>query len=112
MTNEIKVSKKEQNLTAIGSRSHNNPTDEAYLSHYDIKQYTAAGSSLKFCKIAEGAADLYYRSGPTMEWDTAAGHSIVLGAGGNVENLTYNKPDLKNGAFLCKGYWLLLTPLF
>ena len=100
---EINSSKKRQDLIAIGSRTHSSMEDELFLSNYSIKEFKSAGSSLKFCKIAEGAADIYYRSGPTMEWDTAAGHAIVLGAGGTVENLTYNKPDLKNGYFVCKG---------
>ena len=61
------------------------------------------GSSLKFCTIAEGKADLYLRSGPTWEWDTAAGQAIVTAAGGRVsaqgQPLGYNKASLKNGAF-------------
>ena len=68
----------------------------------------SVGSSLKFCLIAEGKADVYFRSGPTMEWDTAAGHAIVKAAGGEMykdlnceEIFTYNKENLRNGAFLC-----------
>lgn len=100
---EINSSKKMNDLVAIGSRTHSSKEDELFLSNYSIKEFISAGSSLKFCRISEGTADIYYRSGPTMEWDTAAGHAIVLGAGGTVENLTYNKPDLKNGYFVCKG---------
>ncbi|MDY0871556.1 3'(2'),5'-bisphosphate nucleotidase CysQ [Dongia rigui] len=67
-----------------------------------------AGSSLKFCRIAEGAADLYPRFGPTMEWDTAAGHAVLLAAGGSVAvldgtPLVYGKPGLKNPHFIARG---------
>ncbi|MBY0424664.1 MAG: 3'(2'),5'-bisphosphate nucleotidase CysQ [Cytophagales bacterium] len=101
---DIKVSKRDNNLTAIGSRTHSSKEDEEYLSQFSISNYISAGSSLKFCLLAEGMADIYYRSGPTMEWDTAAGHAIVLAAGGTVENLSYNKPSLLNGPFICKGF--------
>ena len=67
-----------------------------------------AGSSLKFCRIAEGAADLYPRLGPTMEWDTAAGQAILVAAGGSVrtiegEVLTYGKPGFRNPHFIARG---------
>ncbi len=67
-----------------------------------------AGSSLKFCRIAEGSADLYPRFGPTMEWDTAAGHAVLLAAGGNVTTLdgaplTYGKPGFRNPHFIARG---------
>ena len=66
------------------------------------------GSSLKFCLVAEGIADVYPRSGPTMEWDTAAAHCILDQAGGSVtaadgERLRYNKPSLLNPGFLAAG---------
>ena len=67
-----------------------------------------AGSSLKFCRIAEGSADLYPRFGPTMEWDTAAGHAVLLAAGGNVTTLdgaplSYGKPGFRNPHFIARG---------
>jgi 3'(2'), 5'-bisphosphate nucleotidase len=67
-----------------------------------------AGSSLKFCRIAEGVADLYPRFGPTMEWDTAAGHAVLLAAGGGVTTLDgakllYGKPGLRNPHFIARG---------
>jgi 3'(2'), 5'-bisphosphate nucleotidase len=67
-----------------------------------------AGSSLKFCRLAEGAADLYPRLGPTMEWDTAAGHAILAAAGGSVttldgEPLLYGKPGFRNPHFMARG---------
>ncbi|WP_203564014.1 3'(2'),5'-bisphosphate nucleotidase CysQ [Deefgea sp. CFH1-16] len=78
----------EQGLTVLGSRSHANEqllTD--FLADKKIAEIIPAGSSLKFCLIAEGQADLYPRLGPTMEWDTAAGHAVLLAAGGEVNNL-------------------------
>ena len=67
-----------------------------------------AGSSLKFCRIAEGVADIYPRFGRTMEWDTAAGHAILLAAGGRVETsdgtpLNYGKPGFENPHFIAFG---------
>jgi 3'(2'), 5'-bisphosphate nucleotidase len=67
-----------------------------------------AGSSLKFCRIAEGAADIYPRFGPTMEWDTAAGHGVLLAAGGAVARpdgrpLGYGKPGFLNPHFIARG---------
>jgi 3'(2'), 5'-bisphosphate nucleotidase len=100
----IQVNNKKDNLTAVGSKSHATDEDKAILSQYDIKDFTSRGSSLKFCMIAEGKADLYHRGGPTMEWDTAAGHAIVLAAGGKVEGLLYNKENLLNSSFTCKGF--------
>lgn len=93
--------------TAIGSRSHASPDEQAILQNYPVVKSISAGSSLKFCYVAEGKAHLYYRHGPTMEWDTAAGHAIVAGSGGtltmpNGEPFVYNKPLLRNGSFICK----------
>lgn len=101
---KITVSHKQNNLIAVGSKSHATEEDQKVLSQYDIKSFTSRGSSLKFCMIAEGKADLYYRGGPTMEWDTAAGHAILSAAGGKIEGLSYNKKNLLNGSFLCKGF--------
>jgi 3'(2'), 5'-bisphosphate nucleotidase len=74
-------------LVALASRSHSNAETEAFLARYRIATRTNAGSSLKFCAIARGAADIYPRLGPTMEWDTAAGHAVLLAAGGAVTTL-------------------------
>lgn len=67
-----------------------------------------AGSSVKFCRIAEGVADLYPRLGPTMEWDTAAGHAVLEAAGGSVrtlegETLRYGKAGFRNPHFIARG---------
>lgn len=71
-------------LTAVASKSHRSPETDDWLSKFNIAEITGAGSSLKFCLIAAGEADLYPRMGRTMEWDTAAGHAVVEAAGGRV----------------------------
>ena len=71
-------------LTAIASRSHGNEETEAFLAKYNIAQRVSAGSSLKFCLLARGDGDVYPRLAPTMEWDTAAGHAVLVAAGGHV----------------------------
>lgn len=100
----------ESHVTVIGSRSHMSLETEQFIN--DLKKkyaevdFLAAGSSLKFCLIAEGRADIYPRFGPTMEWDTAAGQAIVEQAGGKVlragsqEPLSYNKDNLLNPSFI------------
>jgi 3'(2'), 5'-bisphosphate nucleotidase len=77
----------EDGLIAVVSRSHRDTKTEEYLTKYNIAETKAAGSSLKFCLIAAGEADLYPRFGRTMEWDIAAGHAVLLAAGGNVTQL-------------------------
>lgn len=92
-------------LTVVSSRSHGSDNLEEILNGYGIQigKKIPAGSSLKFCLVAEGSADLYPRLGPTMEWDTAAGDAVYRYSGENGDRyspLVYNKPDLKNGAFI------------
>jgi 3'(2'), 5'-bisphosphate nucleotidase len=74
-------------LIAIGSRSHSDSKTDEYLAAYKIADMVAAGSSLKFCLVATGEADLYPRLGRTMEWDTAAGQAVLEAAGGSVKQL-------------------------
>jgi 3'(2'), 5'-bisphosphate nucleotidase len=74
-------------LTAVASRSHRDKKTEEYLAHYPVKDFITAGSSLKFCLVATGEADIYPRHGTTMEWDTAAGHAVLSAAGGTVTKL-------------------------
>lgn len=74
----------QQGLTALVSRSHADPATEAFLAKLPIRERREAGSSLKFCKVAEGTADVYPRFGHTMEWDTAAGDAVLRAAGGIV----------------------------
>ena len=77
--------------TVLASRSHRDAETESYLATLNVKKIIGAGSSLKFCTIAAGEADIYPRFGRTMEWDTAAGHAVLLAAGGKV-NCTDQKP--------------------
>jgi 3'(2'), 5'-bisphosphate nucleotidase len=95
-------------ITAVASRSHRTPETDAYLARYSIAELVAVGSSLKFCLVAAGEADLYPRLGPTMEWDTAAGHAVLLAAGGQVlgadaQPLGYGKPLFRNPWFVASG---------
>ena len=97
----------EKGLTVVMSRSHPSPRLEEFLKPFKVAESLPVGSSLKLCVIAEGKADLYPRLGPTMEWDTAAGHAIVTAAGGRVEteqgeNLHYNKENLLNPFFIVR----------
>jgi 3'(2'), 5'-bisphosphate nucleotidase len=92
---------------AVGSKSHAKPDENEFYQKIGVKESFSVGSSLKFCMVAEGSADLYFRSGPTMEWDIAAGHAILRAAGGEVfkdldckDVFTYNKESLLNGSFL------------
>lgn len=70
--------------TAVMSRSHADETTRQFAKHQGVVDTIADGSSLKFCKLAEGAADLYARYAPTMEWSTAAGHAVLNAAGDKV----------------------------
>ncbi len=74
-------------LTVVESRSHGTPEDAAFLARFNVAEVKGAGSSLKFCQIARGEADMYLRLGPTCEWDTAAGQAILTAAGGTVTTL-------------------------
>ena len=91
----------ESGLTIVASRDHAGPTVKKLFEEYPKASTSSMGSSLKFCLIAEGKADLYYRDVPTFEWDTAAAQCIVETAGGYVltetgQRLTYNKENLLN----------------
>ena len=93
----------------VGSRSHANPKLEQCLAGLGDHEMISMGSSLKFCRVAEGKADLYPRLGPTSEWDTAAAHAVVEAAGGQVlglegKALPYNqKVDILNPWFVVLG---------
>ena len=95
-------------LVVAVSRSHRDAETDAFLSGLTVKGEKVGGSSLKFCLVAEGEADLYPRFGRTMEWDTAAGHAILRAAGGSVRTvegmeLTYGKPGRDNPSFIARG---------
>ncbi len=99
----------EAGATVIASRRHGSGAElDAFLAAYQVKDRIPAGSSLKFCLVAAGRADLYPRFGRTIEWDTAAGHAVLLAAGGQVETLdgqplAYAKPGFENPFFVAKG---------
>ncbi len=115
---EVKCSKIDfLNADVIASRSHSNQDLEKIIALLKPNKTLNIGSSLKFCLLAEGHADIYPRNAPTMEWDTAAGHSILKNAGGNVlsENgleLNYNKVDFKNKNFVAFGKTNKILPSF
>jgi 3'(2'), 5'-bisphosphate nucleotidase len=98
-------------VIVLASRSHSQGDAlDRYLVEHRVAERIAAGSSLKFCRIAEGLADLYPRFGRTMEWDTAAGHAVLTAAGGNVATLDgkallYGKPGFENPDFIARGRW-------
>ncbi len=96
-------------MVALASSSHRDEQTNRWIADNDISETTSIGSSLKFCLIARGEADIYPRFGPTMEWDTAAGHAILSASGGRVEHpdgqvFGYGKPNYRNGAFIAKGF--------
>lgn len=106
-TEPISVSRPDNNaLLVVASKSHRDQATDDYINNYSVKDMKSAGSSLKFCLVATGEADLYPRLGRTMEWDTAAGHAVLTGAGGQVvrfdnhKPLTYGKPDFANPFFI------------
>jgi 3'(2'), 5'-bisphosphate nucleotidase len=103
----ISANRKETDWIAVGSGSHGADEERVYLSQFPIAETIKVGSALKFCMIASGQADVYFRSGPTMEWDTAAGHILVEEAGARLEYLSenlqhYNKQHLVNPSFIVK----------
>lgn len=99
----------QKGLKVVASRSHLNDETKAFMDKLDHPEIVSMGSSLKLIAVAEGAADLYPRYAPTMEWDTAAADMIVREAGGKVlikgtkDHVTYNKEDLLNPHFLVTG---------
>jgi 3'(2'), 5'-bisphosphate nucleotidase len=98
----------EEPVRVVGSRSHRGPDLDGYLERLGPHEMVPMGSSLKFCIVAEGNADVYPRLGPTSEWDTAAAEAVLVAAGGRVvasdgEPLAYNKPNLLNPWFIASG---------
>lgn len=96
-------------LVVVRSQSHPSKATQDYLNTLKVKELISGSSSIKFCQVAEGSADIYPRFGRTMEWDTAAGHAILNAAGGRVETadgkpFTYGKPGFENPAFIAFGW--------
>lgn len=97
-----------EGAVVVASRSHLSSDTEEWLKTQKVQSMSPAGSSLKFCLVATGDADLYPRHGRTMEWDTAAGHAVLAAAGGSVRrtddtDLTYGKPGFENPHFIARG---------
>lgn len=107
----IRTRSRGEQVTAVASKSHLNQATIDYLeAAVGACGYVSIGSSLKFCIVAEGAADIYPRAAPTSEWDTAAGHAVLLAAGGIVDGpdgsaLQYGKPAFLNRAFVATAGW-------
>jgi 3'(2'), 5'-bisphosphate nucleotidase len=106
-TRDIRVSQPDNAaLMVVASKSHRDQATDDYIARYAVRDMTSAGSSLKFCLVATGEADLYPRLGRTMEWDTAAGDAVLRGAGGQVVRfddhtpLSYGKPGWDNPFFI------------
>ncbi|RVV97864.1 3'(2'),5'-bisphosphate nucleotidase [Mesobaculum littorinae] len=103
-------------LMVVASKSHRDQATDDYIGKYAVRDMTSAGSSLKFCLVATGEADLYPRLGRTMEWDTAAGHAVLSGAGGHVVRfddhspLAYGKAGFANPFFIAYAPGVDLQP--
>ena len=102
----MSVSTPGDELTVVASKSHRDQATDDYIALYPVKDFQSAGSSLKFCLVAAGEADLYPRLGRTMEWDTAAGDAVLRGAGGKMVDFAehkpfrYGKPGYENSFFI------------
>ncbi|MEO1952576.1 inositol monophosphatase family protein, partial [Thioclava sp.] len=102
-------------LMVVASKSHRDQATDDYIGKYAVKDMASAGSSLKFCLVATGEADLYPRLGRTMEWDTAAGDAVLRGAGGEMIRFddhapfTYGKPGFENPFFIAYAPGVLLV---
>jgi 3'(2'), 5'-bisphosphate nucleotidase len=107
----IRTRARGEQITAVASKSHLNQATIDYLeAAVGTCGYVSVGSSLKFCIVAEGKADIYPRAAPTSEWDTAAGHAVLIAAGGLVDGpdgtpLRYGKPAFLNRAFVATAGW-------
>jgi len=103
-------------LTVVASRSHRDRATDDYISKYRVRELSSVGSSLKFCLVAAGEADLYPRLGRTMEWDTAAGDAVLRGAGGRMVgyddhgSFDYGKPGYLNPFFIAHSPGVDLLP--
>lgn len=103
-------------LMVVASKSHRDQATDDYIAKYAVKDMTSAGSSLKFCLVAAGEADLYPRLGRTMEWDTAAADAVLRGAGGRMirfddhADFTYGKPGYENPFFIAHAPGVDLKP--
>jgi 3'(2'), 5'-bisphosphate nucleotidase len=107
---QISVAEPKDVVRVMASKNHLNDDTKAFIQKFESHELVQAGSSLKFCRIAEGQADIYTRLGPTCEWDTGAAHAVLNAAGGKVETLegqplVYGKKDVLNPFFVASGAW-------
>ncbi|MFC0703451.1 3'(2'),5'-bisphosphate nucleotidase [Marinobacter persicus] len=106
----IRVAELRDSLRVVASKNHLNEETRAFIARLGPHETVQAGSSLKFCRLAEGHADIYPRMSPTSEWDTAAAHAVLLAAGGKVQTpdgkpLKYGKENIENPFFIAAGNW-------
>ncbi|HLV77712.1 MAG TPA: 3'(2'),5'-bisphosphate nucleotidase CysQ [Marinobacter sp.] len=106
----IQVARPQQPLRVVASKNHLNEDTRAFIQALGPHTTVQAGSSLKFCRLAEGHADIYPRMGPTCEWDTGAAHAVLLAAGGKIQTpdgtpVVYGKENLLNPHFIAAGAW-------
>lgn len=106
----IEVAEPRSVKRVVASKNHLNPETREFIEKLGEHELVQAGSSLKFCRIAEGHADIYPRLGPTCEWDTGAAQAVLMAAGGKVETLEgrplrYGKEDVLNPHFVASGGW-------
>ena len=106
----IRVAEPKAVKRVVASKNHLNEETRAFIDKLGDHELVQAGSSLKFCRIAEGHADIYPRLGPTCEWDTGAAQAVLMAAGGKVQTLEgkplkYGKEDVLNPSFIASGDW-------
>ncbi|WP_102106829.1 3'(2'),5'-bisphosphate nucleotidase CysQ [Oceaniglobus roseus] len=110
-TKTISVSEPDNDaLMVVASKSHRDQATDDYIGKYAVKDMTSAGSSLKFCLVATGEADLYPRLGRTMEWDTAAGQAVLHGAGGHVVRFDDHTPLVYGKAGFANPFFIAYAP--
>lgn len=111
----IRVAEPKDAKRVVASKNHLNERTRAFIDALGEHELVQAGSSLKFCRIAEGRADIYPRLGPTCEWDTGAAQAVLVAAGGRVQTLSgeplkYGKQDVLNPNFIASGSWYVHRP--
>lgn len=97
-------------LMVVASKSHRDQATDDYIGKYAVEDSKSAGSSLKFCLVATGEADIYPRVGRTMEWDTAAGHAVLAGAGGQVVRFEDHSPLAYGKAGFANPFFIAFAP--
>lgn len=110
-TRPIRVSDPDNGaLMVVASKSHRDQATDDYINKYGVKDMKSAGSSLKFCLVATGEADIYPRVGRTMEWDTAAGQAVLHGAGGHVVRFDDHTPMVYGKSGYANPFFIAYAP--